>query len=333
MINAYSFHNPVEAHDAMCEQLIWGDNKDHLRPDYDWSHGTEVGLHNVSIFCETIDFNYNLARLWVPPSRWSMMVRQYIDPEALEDNLAKVEERMAGKYSGRKGRGIAVLRTRMVQGKGIGRGVRRRWGSCMLNLSFRSNPVPTVTLNSRTTYFGYLALMDLAVARTYAARCAEIVGIPTSAVQFVWHLDLAQFHGFRSLAWMLGDDEIRTEMDEALPDRLSYPSLRKPGNQVGWRKALDGYARIKKSDDAHILYGDESFSSFARVRRRFHTEVFGVEYAAQFEGGTRNKGGKKGFTKLPELWVHDLDFSALNNRTGDGTFFSDDEDDLEDDDE
>ena len=202
----------------------------------------------------------------------------------------------------------------------------------MLNLSFRANPVPTVTLNSRTTYFGYLALVDLAVARTYAARCAEIVGIPTSAIQFVWHLDLAQFHGFRSLAWMLMQDDIREEMDEALPDRLSYPSLRKPGNQVGWRKALDGYARIKKSDDAGTLYGDESFSSFARVRRRYHTEVFGEEYAEQFSGGTRNTGGKKGFTKLPELNVRDLDFSALLNRSGDGTFFTDD-DDMEDDDE
>ncbi len=52
MINAYNFHNPVEAHDAMCEQLIWGDNT--KRTDYDWSHGTEVGQHNVSIFCESV---------------------------------------------------------------------------------------------------------------------------------------------------------------------------------------------------------------------------------------------------------------------------------------
>jgi hypothetical protein len=311
----------------MCEQLIWGDNNDPGKPDYDWTHGTEVGLHNVSIFCQSIDFNYNLKRLWVPPSRWSMMVRQYIDPEALNDNLAKIEERMSGpRYGGSQGRGIAVLRTRMVQGKGTGRGVRRRWGSCMLNLSFRKNPVPTVTLNSRTTYFGYLALVDLSVARTYAARCAEITGIPVSSIQLVWHLDLAQFHGFRSLAWMLGDPEIRSDMDKALPRRLEYPSRRAPGNQVGWRKALDGYARIKKSDDAGTLYGDESFSSFARVRRRFHTEVFGPNHSAQFEGGSRNRGGKGSFPVLPDLWVQDLTFAALTGRSGDGTFFDDEQD-------
>lgn len=323
MINAYNFADPVTAHDAMCEQLIWGDNTG-AKPDYDWTHGTEVGLHNVSIHCDTIDFNHDLKRLWVPPSRWTMMVRQYIDPIALEDNLAKIEERMSGpKYGGGQGRGIAVLRTRLVQGKGTGRGVRRRWGSCMLNLSFRATPVPTVTLNSRTTYFGYLALVDLAVARTYASYCAEIRGIDVSDIEFVWHLDLAQFHGFRSLAWMLGNDEIRADMDENVDNRLEFPARRQPGNQVGYRKALDGYARILKSDRAGTLYGDESFSSFARVRRRFHTEVFGPEYAAQFAGGTRNRGGKASFDVLPNLMVHDLDFSCLDGRTGDGAWFSD----------
>jgi hypothetical protein len=329
MINAFHFDNPVSAHDAMCERMIWGDNTDPRNPDYDWSHGTEVGLHNVSIHCDTIAYDYNLKKLWVPPSRWSMMVRQYIDPVALEDCEIKIADRMAPPRRAGETRGISVLRTRLVQGKGAGRGVRRRWGSCMLNLSFRRNPVPTVTLNSRTTYFGYLAMVDVSVARTFAQRCADIVGIPLESVEFVWHLDLAQFHGFRSLAWMLGDDPIRASMDEALPDRLSFPTRRAPGNQVGWRKALDGYARIKKSDDNHVLYGDESFSSFARVRRRFHTEVFGPEYAAQFEGGTRNRGGKKSFDVLPDLWTSDLTFAALIGRGGDNEMFDDDEDEDE----
>lgn len=330
MINAYRFANPVEAHDAMCEQLIWGDNTRGI--DYDWTHGTEVGLHNVSIFCDTLGYDYNLKNLWVPPSRWTMMVRQYIDPYALEDCLAKIEERMAGSYAGRKGRGIAVLRTRLVQGKGTGRGVRRRWGSCMLNLSFRRNPVPTVTLNSRTTYFGYLAMVDMTVARAFGQACGDLVGVPLEDIQFVWHLDLAQFHGFRSLAWMLMDPEIREEMDEALPRRLDYPVRRAPGNQVGWRKALDGYARIKKSDNAGVLYGDESFSSFARVRRRFHTEAFGVEYSNQFAGGTRNRGGKGSFDPLPDLWASGLDLATpLLGRGGDRNLFNDDLTGLDDD--
>lgn len=336
VIHAYNFPDPVAAHEGMCETLVFGDR---LGVDFDWTHGTEVGLHNVAIHCATVDFDYDLKRLWIPPSRWTMMVRQYIDPFWLNDCLDKVEERFAGRYAGRKGRGIATLRlgevevsedeilagldvehddieylkTRMVQGRGVGRGVRRRWGSCMLNLSFRSNPVPTVSLHSRTTYFGYLAMLDMAVARSFAAECAEICGIPLASIEFVWTLDLAQFHGFRSLAWVLMDDDMREQVYEDAPNRLTFKPTRKSGNQPGYRKALDGVARIHKSDQAGTLYGDESFSSFARIRRRYHTEVYGVEYAEQFAGGTRNRGGKAGFPALPHNYVRSLDFTCLGS--------------------
>jgi hypothetical protein len=320
-LNTFTFSDPVAMHEVMCKKFFLGKEPN---VDYDWVHGTEVGLHNVTIGCDTIDFDYNLKDLWIPPSRWSMMVRQYIDPGALADNLAKIEERMSGRYGGAKGRGIAVMRTRLVQGKGTGRGVRRRWGSCMLNLSFRRNPIPTVTLNSRTTYFGYLALVDVAVARAYAARCAEITGIPLASIQFVWRLDLAQYHGFRSLAWALGNDKMRAVMDKHVDRRTEMSSSPVSGNRPGFRKSLDGYARILKSDRAKVLYGDESFSSFARVRRRFHTEVFGTDYADQFLGGTRNQGGRAAFPVLPDTWVRNLDLSPLNFRPSDSTWFDDD---------
>lgn len=339
MIRAFSFTDPVDAHEGMCETLMFGSTPDQ---DYDWTHGTEVGLHNVAIHCKTIDFDYNLKQLWVPPTRWKMMVRQYIQASDLDDCLGKINERMAGpRYGGRKGRGIATLRTgeheytedeilngldadhddiaylktRMVQGRGTGRGVRRRWGSCMLNLSFRTNPRPTVSLHSRTTYFGYLALVDMAVARAFACEAAGVCGLDVSTVEFVWTLDLAQFHGFRSLAWALSDEDIRKDMDRDVDNRLKMSARMKAGNQPGYRKALDGYARILKSDRAGVLYGDESFSSFARIRRRFHTEVYGPKYAQQFTGGTRNRGGKGAFPPLPNTWVRNLDFTCLQSNS------------------
>lgn len=320
MIHGFVFDDPWTAHEKMCERLVFGD-----RPgkDYDWTHGTEVGLHNVTIGCRSFGYDFDLKRLWMPRTRWTMMVRQYIDPEALDDCLAKVDDRLHG-----RGRGIAVLRTRLVQGKGTGRGVRRRWGSCMLNLSFRTNPVPTVSLNSRTTYFGYLAAMDIAVAHAFARACGDIVGIAPEDMQFVWKLDLAQFHGFRSLAWMLMDDKLRRMLDGDVDNRRVYSSRMAEGNQPGYRKALDGYARILKSDRAGILYGDESFSSFARVRRRFHTEVYGVDYANDFAGGTRNRGGKNGFDPLPSVMSSTLDlFGPLG--TTNGYDEEDDDDDEE----
>jgi hypothetical protein len=312
VINAITFPDAVALHDGMCEQLMFGKVKDE---HYDWVHGTEVGLHNVALAAESFNWDYDLKSLWLAKSRWNMMVRQYIDPDALEAWRAIVADRLLG-----RGRGIATLRTRMVQGRGTGRNVRRRWGSCMLNLSFRSNPIPTVSLHSRTTYFGYLAAMDLTVAHAFAQEAGAITGIPVEEMQFVWTLDLAQFHGFRSLAWPLMDEDTRNQMYTDLPARLDRGRW-----APGYRKALDGLYRIDKCDQANKPYGDEKFSSFNRTRRRLHTEAFGLEFAQQFAGGEKNIGP---FPELPPLWAHDLDFSILGSGTaGD---YEQDEDDEED---
>lgn len=319
LLHGFNYPTVNAMHEGMCRKLMLG--TEHGK-DYDWIRGTEVGLHNVMLAAPSFDWQFDLKRLWLPKTRWTMMARQYIDPKALEDWTAKIEDRLVG-----RGQGIAVLRTKLVQGKGAGRGVRRRWGSCMLSFSYRTNPYPQVTLHSRTTYFGYLAAMDITVAHVLARIASEIVDIPVEEMAFVWSLELAQFHGFRSLAWPLGDPELRGILDDNLDQRTSIR------NPPGMRKALDGYARILKSDQTGKLYGDEAFSSFARVRRRFHTEAFGTEYASQFAGGTLNRGGNKVFDPLPSVDIEDLDFSGLRAKDIQGDVWNDDAEGAEDDDE
>jgi len=309
MLNQFVFDDAIALHEGMCEKLMFGTE---WGVDVDWSQGTEVGLHNILLGAESFKWEYDLSRLWMPKSRWNTMVRQYLDPEAVNDWFDKIEDRLVG-----RGRGIAVLRTNLVQGRGTGRGVRRRWGSCMLSVSYRTNPTPTVTLHSRTTYFGYLAAMDISVAHVLASYVASIVDIPVEEMNFVWYLELAQFHGFRSLAWPLSDPAIKERMDGDLAYRQEF--LPKPpkrsSNLVdvrpGYRKALDGYHRLVSSDDKGKLYGDEAFSSFARVRRRFHAEIMGAEFASQFEGGSLNRGGKTMFQPLPSLHTSTLDLLPI----------------------
>lgn len=318
MIHAITFEDAWSLHEGMCERLMFGDAPG---VDYDWTHGTEVGLHNVLLGAKSFAYDFDLRRFWLARSRWNKMVREYIDPQALNDCLDMICSNLIG-----KGRGIAVLRTRLVKSTGTGRAVRRRWGSCMLNLSFRSNPVPTVSLNSRTTYFGYLAAMDIAVAHAFARAVGDNLGIDPSDMQFVWKLDLAQFHGFRSLAWPLGDDDIRQQMDADVDNRSAFSPKIARGNQPGYRKALDGYARIIASDRKGTLYGDESFQSFCRARRRYHTEVHGVEYAERFSGGTRY-GAKGPFSPLPSVRSSELDlFGPLGSVNFDGGEDDDEED-------
>lgn len=322
MLNSFEYDSVEEMHDMTCRALFRG----RLGIDYNWSGSSEVGLDNVTLGVRSFGIpDYDLSRLWLTQSRWNMMVRQYINPTALDDTLGMVETHLA--KSKRKS-GTATLRlmptdeemdepseevvdlqTNLVQGKKSGRQVRRRWGSCMLALTYRNVPHPTVTLASRTTYFGYLAIMDAMVANVFAQKCGAITGFDPNEMRFVWHINLAQYHGFRSLAFPAGDKQFLDRLNTYVDDERAWAIAKKEG-RLGLLRTLVGYRRILKSDRADVLYGDESFSSFCRVRRRFHTQVLGYEYAQQFNGGTR-LGGVNAFKPVPSLPAKSLTFSAI----------------------
>lgn len=86
---------------------------------------------------------------------------------------------------------------------------------------------------------------------------------------------------------------------------------------MGSRKWL---AKVIKEDNDGLTYGDMTYNTYRRIRRRWHTEVYGLEYAQKFEGWSyfktgENKGEQKEFFKaykpLDSVKNHDLDFSAL----------------------
>lgn len=292
-----------------------------LGKDYDWIGGPEVGISNVTVGLESFAYEHNFAWDFQAATRWAIMVRQYIDPLALDDTLDRIE-----KYMGKK-RGVAALRlgsarldqdeiddtecgpgedlhTNLVKERFIGKRMSRRWGSCMLSLTYRNVPRPTVTLNSRTSYFGMLAMMDVTVANVFARMCGERTGYDVGEMQFVWQLNLAQWHGFRSLAWALTDEDARATLD-AYVDRRD--DIKRPGL---WR-SVTGYRRIVRLDREEVLYGDEKFASALRMRKRYHVEIKGEKYAERFVGGTLNPKWGKPFKPLPDLWSQDLTFSPI----------------------
>lgn len=317
MLNSRVFPDAVTMHDEMCTAMMFG----RMGRDYDWIGGPEVGITNLTIGVESFAYEFDFKSLFHARSRWNMMVRQYINPEALAHTLDMVDTHLQ-----KSRRGIATMRveqaddlhegpglidieelgTNLVKGRKVGRWTARRWGSCMLSMTFRVNPRPTVTLNSRTTYFGMLAMMDVTVANVFARMCCERVGVDIGEVQFVWQLNLAQWHGFRSLAWALTDDDARAQL-EAYVDRRDTINNKKHGGL--WR-SVTGYRRLIRLDRGGVLYGDETFASALRMRKRFHTEVHGVAYAQKFAGG-ENPQYAKPFAPLPHLWSQDLDFSIL----------------------
>lgn len=320
-----TYPDAITMHEKTTKHLFLGDTPGR---DWDWISGCETGLHDVALAVDSFDWDYNLKRLWIPKTRWNLMVRQYIDPVDLERAVFMVGDRLQ-----KKGRGISVLRTKTVPSRMGGARMRRRWGSCMLNMTYRNNPYPTITLNSRTSYFGYLAALDINVAHNFARLCGEQVGVDVREMRFVWHLHLAQYHGVRSLAWPMGNEKYAAFIRRELPNRFKYRLDLSPGTHPGIRKTLNAYERIDRVDREGLKYGDEKFAATARLRRRYHSEVMGETYAAQFVGsdeGHAPSSNSKALLPLADTWCRDLDFSCI---LPGGVGRDDDTDDDEEDDD
>src|SRR5688500_6437292 len=124
--------------------------------------------------------------------RWSIMIRQYLDPVELINWINSTASRI-----GWKNRGISVLRTKTVKPRGggdLGNKETRRWGSCMLSVSYKAVPAPTLTLHSRTSYLGYLAGLDLSVAWMCGNYLANVMGGEVERIKFVWMNEAMQYH-------------------------------------------------------------------------------------------------------------------------------------------
>lgn len=296
------YKDMTELSRGLTERLVYA-SKDEL----DVINAMDFQLNNVMVRSETCEYEYDLKQTWVTSSRWTSLVRQYLDPVALDGFLGQVEAKLRGKK-----RGIAFLRTQMVAKRTtVTNGKEwRRWGSCMLGFSYTALPRPTITLHSRTTYLGYIGQLDLALAHVIAREVGKRVGLTPKDIAFVWIIDGAQFHSFKSLAWFFQSelDAKRLTADRSEADlkkiRKRYPVL---------ARAIHRYQEFVTMDDEGLKYCDMSFAQQLRIRRRLHTEVHGTEYGLPWEGGTRLKaaGMAKVAPALPSIPVDRLDFSPL----------------------
>lgn len=310
----------TELHTMMIRSLVHG-----AREELDVISNVDVQIHDVIGTARSMAWEFDLKGLWLTPSRWSMMVKQYLDPEVLSNWLDMCTVKI-----GTKGRGIALMRTNLVKPRGgsaTGHTNKetRRWGSCMISLSYKALPRPTIHLHSRTSYLGYIGALDLSVAWMAGKYLAHELGIKVEDIAFVWTNEAIQWHNFKSMAWMLNnpDPEWRktyrrllvknttslTEGEVALLEEA-------PAIQMTKKWLLN----IRKQDKAGSSYGDMTYNTYRRIRRRWHTEVFGIDYARTFEGWSYYKTGDKvgeekeffkAYNPLPNTPISSLDFKAI----------------------
>lgn len=341
-MRAYRAATLTQLHDSICNKLVTSP-ADKL----DVITSVDVQIHNVIAEAESMEWAFDLKDMWLTPSRWTMMVNQYIDREDLEAWIGQC----TGKI-GIKGRGIAVMRTKLVKARGgaaTGHTNKetRRWGSCMLAISYKAKPRPQITLYSRTSYLGYIGALDLSVAWMCGRYLAKELGIAVEDMSFVWMNEAVQWHNFKSLAYLLNhhDEELQQHYRKLLmapKEELTRDEkvliLGAPALKLS-RKWLQ---KVIAEDAAGRTYGDMTYNTFRRIVRRFHTEVLGYDKAQEFEGWSLyKKGPKEGEQKeffkaygpLPSTPVETLDFARLGmpiTRSYGQPFvggFEDDEDD------
>lgn len=334
----------TELYDNLCEALIYG------QPDtLDVITSVDVQVHDVVAEAESMVWDFDLKDAWLTKARWSMMVRQYIDPYELEAWIQRCTSRI-----GTKGRGIAFLRTKVVQprgGEATGHTNKetRRWGSCMIALSYKALPKPQITLYSRTSYLGYIGALDVTVAWMISKYLAKEMGVPLESFKFVWYNQAIQWHNFKSLAYMLNnhDEDKREQYRRYLmspSSELTRDEKRTILGNPAIKLSRKWLQKVMQDDRDGRKYGDMTYNTFRRIVRRFHTEVYGYDRAQDFESWALFRNGpKKGQQKeyfkaygsLPSIKVDTLDFKAIgmpsDRRYGDPFIGGEEDDDVDED--
>lgn len=294
------FNEPTmtELHDKMCRTLLYA-----RKPQYDWITNTDVVLEHVVAQADTMEWECDISRFWIPPSRWTMMIRQYIDPQEVEIWLAQIKKRLSIRNANR-----IVLRTQKVNASYRGNATTRSLGSCMLSLSFSLQPRPTILLHSRTCYMGYLSPLDWSVAyhlgRLIAQATGTELGLTIADFRFVWFVETIQYHRFRTIAYPLGDSQERERFRNAVAQVKERGLL---PEYTALHRNWEQYQKWLKADKQGLTYNEMSpYRSYQRPRKRFHSQVRGVEYASQFADP-----GERPFPVLRPCSVQDLTLSKI----------------------
>jgi hypothetical protein len=225
--------------------------------------------------------------------RWTTLCNQYVDPERLFKWLERVKE--VSTYT----RGIVAMDMNPVKHQVVEsnrRASRRKGGGCMRMIVYRAFPQPTVSLYSRTSYLGYIGALDLLLAHKLVEQAADMIGegLKVKDFAFRWHLDTAQFHSFKSMAYVFttGQEPFMRVPEDKWPTGKRYRgrTILPLEAYPGWQSVRYWYKRIKKQDRDGKLYSEMKYGAEKRIRRRYHAQM-GIDQS-------RFLNGEKPYTPL-----------------------------------
>lgn len=223
--------------------------------------GIGTNLNDVTLVAKSMDFDFDFRDVWLNRQRWTRLVHEYLDADETSDFVRR--SRIIYQEKGKNG-----VITNMPF-RGVERTARKhKWGNCLMAATFRGTPgsdvQPTLTLHSRVSYNAYMLGLDFCMAHVLAR---EIVGEGNlDTVRLNWHLDVVQFHSFKSLPYIYTQNDLMDDLALVLDDGKLGKNLRK---YPTWRSISRWWEKVLEFEDAGKTLEEEKYGPFKRIRRRY----------------------------------------------------------------
>lgn len=260
--------------------------RDHLRcPNPDAVLNIETHLFNVTLQAECCTYDLDIGKdVWLNKGRWSRLIKEYVPRDNLERFIDNAVEIIEGKAR------IGATANMMFHDPAR-YAKKHRWGGCLMGATFRGDwkkaGKPYLTFYSRTTYIGYMGLLDAAIASTMAAEISKRVdwgkynksSSGLLSLGFRWHISSMQLHCFKTLPYIYSQPDLMRHL-EKLGRNPKLIDKQPPT----WRHIGKWYAKVVKgwTDYDNQLRGDltreeatqawlltEKYGPFRRIKRRW----------------------------------------------------------------
>ena len=239
-------------HDAIRTQL------NHPKPDAVLN--IETHIYDLLVMAGSCAYDIDVGKnLWLNKGRWSRLIREYVPREPLERFIAQGREILRG--DARQGATANMMfRDPDRYAK------KHRWGGCIMGATFRGDnkkDPATLTIFSRTTYIGYMGLLDAGIAHVLAR---EIAGNP-DLVKFRWHITSSQLHCFKTLPFVYSQPDLMERLER-------YTRLVASGKRnmpPTWYHMAKWYGKVLAAYEQFGIgmLDVEKYGPFRRIKRRW----------------------------------------------------------------
>lgn len=234
-----------------------------MDPDPDVVSSIETHNYNTALIADSCEYSLDVGKnLWLNIGRWSRLIKEYVPREPMERFVLQAKEIMNG--GARDG-----AATNMMFRDPTRYGRKHRWGGCIMGATFlgpRSNGTGKcfLTFYSRTTYIGYMGLLDAAMGHVLARYINE----DPSTIGFRWYITSSQLHCFKTLPFLFSQEGLMKRLD--LTARRVSSGARE-GIPPAWYYMSKWYLRILRDYERHgvAMLDCEKYGPLKRIKRRW----------------------------------------------------------------